>query len=449
MAKSRQVTGLAGGLAIASSQSQFHVVGDGPILNSASSTTETNVQVDYRTAGVFSNLYLRVTANNYATTLAPALRQNAATSALVLSVGIAATGVFEDTTHTVTIVAGDKLAYLMPTNSAAKSITLTMFASTFDATSTTCTRCLAAIFGVSTGSQNTNRYQPVGGKLLYTNTTEANAKTRMQVAGTFANMSIRLSANTITGSITSRKNGANGNMTVSITATTGWFEDTTHTDTVAANDDYNTTYVMASTTSTTIQHIGLDFTDATGAFSIHCNADPTLSVVNQALTVFYPMAGELNSTATEANTKVLAKDIYACSKLTTNLTANTVTATSTLRFRKTGANGNQAVSITASTTGIFTDSTHTDTTAATDDMNYQLVTGTGGTSMTLSFIDMFATTASGIAVNKSLTETVSISESLAMLRGKTRTRTETVAITESISRLAAKNRLAGSLNTYV
>jgi len=43
----------------------------------------------------------------------------------------------------------------------------------------------------------------------------------------------------------------------------------------------------------------------------------------------------------------------------------------------------------ANTTGIFDDSTDTYTAAATDAMNYQIVTGSTGTSISLSFIEVY------------------------------------------------------------
>jgi hypothetical protein len=48
-----------------------------------------------------------------------------------------------------------------------------------------------------------------------------------------------------------------------------------------------------------------------------------------------------------------------------------------------------ALSIDGNTTSIFTDNTHTYTAAATDAMNYQIVTGSTGTSISISFIEVY------------------------------------------------------------
>ena len=60
--------------------------------------------------------------------------------------------------------------------------------------------------------------------------------------GTLSKLYVRVTANSNVGSVTLRvrKNGANGNMFVTIPAgATGAFEDTVNTDTVAAGDKLN------------------------------------------------------------------------------------------------------------------------------------------------------------------------------------------------------------------
>src|SRR5690349_17266000 len=60
--------------------------------------------------------------------------------------------------------------------------------------------------------------------------------------------------------------------------------------------------------------------------------------------------------------------------------------TSTLRFRINGGDGNQVVSITASTTGEFEDTSNTDTIAAGDLTDYQITGGAGGTTLTFGIV---------------------------------------------------------------
>ncbi|HYV52054.1 MAG TPA: hypothetical protein VE971_02060, partial [Candidatus Eisenbacteria bacterium] len=58
-----------------------------------------------------------------------------------------------------------------------------------------------------------------------------------------------------------------------------------------------------------------------------------------------------------------------------NVTSNSITGNSTVNLRKNAGNAGPTLSIGANATGIFNDNTDTYTAAATDAMNYQIVTG--------------------------------------------------------------------------
>ena len=80
---------------------------------------------------------------------------------------------------------------------------------------------------------------------------------------------------------------------------------------------------------------------------------------------------------------------FKFSQLTCNVTANSITNTTSINLRANGGNTGVALSIGANTTGIFTDNTHTYTAVPTDAMNYQIVTGSTGISISLSFIEVY------------------------------------------------------------
>lgn len=70
-------------------------------------------------------------------------------------------------------------------------------------------------------------------------TTEAQSQAAMPCAGTLKNVRLKvpINSNTNNGTVKSRINGADGNITVTVTAsTTGTFSDTSNTDTIAAAD---------------------------------------------------------------------------------------------------------------------------------------------------------------------------------------------------------------------
>ena len=58
-------------------------------------------------------------------------------------------------------------------------------------------------------------------------------------------------------------------------------------------------------------------------------------------------------------------------------------------MRKNAGNAGPTLSIGANATGIFNDNRDTYTAAATDAMNYQIVTGSTGTSISTSFIEVY------------------------------------------------------------
>src|ERR1044072_9269118 len=83
---------------------------------------------------------------------------------------------------------------------------------------------------------NTTEYNWLAGSQSV-NATENNRHILFRTAGTLSNFCVRLMTNTVaaTSTIRTRKNSNNGGQTVSPGSTaTGWFEDTTGTDSISA-----------------------------------------------------------------------------------------------------------------------------------------------------------------------------------------------------------------------
>jgi hypothetical protein len=85
---------------------------------------------------------------------------------------------------------------------------------------------------------------------------------------------------------------------------------------------------------------------------------------------------------------VTVNNAFKFSQLTCNVTSNSITGNSTVNLRKNAGNAGPTFSIGANATGIFNDNTDTYTGAA-DAMNYQIVTGSTGTSISISFIEVY------------------------------------------------------------
>lgn len=99
-----------------------------------------------------------------------------------------------------------------------------------------------------------------------------------------------------------------------------------------------------------------------------------------SVTRYWPLAGT-DETSTEAQAQMRIRDSYTWSHLGVNIASNTVTATSTVRSRVNGADGNQAVSIPSSSTGFFEDTSHSDSLADGDLVAIALTTGGSGSSL--------------------------------------------------------------------
>ena len=145
----------------------------------------------------------------------------------------------------------------------------------------------------------------------------------------------------------------------------------------------------AEATAFTINYMGVEFLTVNGTYHFIWG-DTATFVQNISVTNYYPLSGRCLANTTES-TFQYSHLTATLSNLEIFLQTNAVTATSTLKLRKNGGNGNQTISIAASTTGYFEDTTNTDSILATDEVNYQLITGGTGTSMTIISMGSLAT----------------------------------------------------------
>src|SRR5690349_5238434 len=156
-----------------------------------------------------------------------------------------------------------------------------------------------------------------GGGNSAVSTTEANAQTLHKNAGTLSSLTFSLQTNSIAGGstvFTIRKNSADGNMTISVAAsTTGNFsEGTPHTDTIAAGDKISLKSVPGGATGTFgLTTLSTTFTNTSSNDTISrltLTTIPTANTYSAASTTNYEnIAGEISSSpfnTVEANAKV-------------------------------------------------------------------------------------------------------------------------------------------------
>lgn len=300
-------------------------------------------------------------------------RKNAVSGNQTLSVN--STGYVQDGTHSDSVVATDLIGSY---RNGLSNCTTTVRSLQVDGTSAT-----AVVYGFSMSANDVEsfvtsaRYNPMFGGNANTGTFPDGdmSKTVLFSTGTISDFMLRVVvASSGTATVNVRRNGVNGNSGLSIPpSTTGNLQDTTHTDSVAQGDDYN---VQSSSTGGDGQWKTQVVTFSPSAsgqdFSACDNGD-----YQTGSTGYFPASGYLHSglpAASEAAVRIDVPYALVASHFCCRLWA---TSTATLNFRANGANGNQVLSP-ASAIGVVYDSTHEDTLAKGDGMDY-LITPTGTT----------------------------------------------------------------------
>jgi hypothetical protein len=364
--------------------------------------SEVNAAYTGRIAGTFS-LY-GVTVNATGTGRVYTFRKNSANGNETVSPTDSTAGFYQDTTHTDALVAGNTF----DTGIIVGSGSPLLYSSTVVFTATIGHSTYWMSNGPFLTVANQTFTLPTYGTLVAT-TTEAAAMARMKVAGTVSNAVCVVSSNSMTSTtnLSSRLNGVTANLALAITAAaTGTFEDTTHSDTVASGDDYNFGGTTGTGSIIQIPYLGVSFTASSGTSS-----DLFLSfraLYNPAVTEFVSLGGSRGSTTastTETNNQIQHGFIGACTNMRAHITSNTAIATIAINIRKNTANGNLNLAITAAATGLFEDTTNSDSFIATDNMDYMLSGGTSGSTLIdyLGVTETFTTpTTGGLKFNSSL-----------------------------------------------
>ena len=396
------------GLATTAATSQFWAVG-GALVKS---NTETDLQTVIRDAGTYHNMFARITANSATGTNTLTFRKNVGAGSQTVNPA-GGTGNFQDTTHTDAVVATDKVDY----NSSADSTLTTTYkimAICFDSTTNFSTRGVATTPSADTVG---GRFNLFNGLMAANASNEAGVLTKVKKAGVFIHLQAITTANAKTASMTviSRKNSANGALTMTITTTPGLFEDTTHSDTIAAADTWSSDFVAGTDTTNacTYSLLAQDFETSSGNFfMVQCGAAADVAGTASS-TVFAPIGGRLAFTATETDVQSNALAAFTYSNMTIHQTVSS-TATGTCRLRKNTANGNQTVTFGTAASNSYEDSTHTDVCVTTDNVNFSVACG-ATTPGSFSKITVYGNFTPSTLFTRSITETTTISESQARL----------------------------------
>lgn len=356
-------------------------------------TTEAPTQTTARTAGIYSNLKTVISSNDrQASTFR--IRVNGANGNSAVTITGSATGEFEDAVNTDTVAAGDEIGSSITTGATGTTFVRQSQTVLFTAASGSGQRCMATNAATNMATASTAFYEAVGGTLLLTTTTEAEKQFTMKSGGTWRNMSVTIAGNARTTDtlIRSRVNGANGNMLVTITSTDAnkIMEDTSNSDTVAADDEIN--YSLTTGTGTeilTMSVIGTDFLPSGNNFN--STSGRNTQTVATGLTRYLNLGGSTEFRTTESNTQLSMTIPYTLSMLEVNVIANGFVGDTTFRSRINTANGNQSLVFGSAATGIMIDTSNTDAVIEGTVANISVVTPGVGTTMSVGILGILFT----------------------------------------------------------
>jgi hypothetical protein len=353
--------------------------------------SEAVAQRTVRTAGTFSDFLVRIQTNTI--TASPSatytFRKNGAAGSQAISVGASTTGELRDTSGTDAVVAADLVNFRLVTGvDATKSIVTTVQGCPFAATTNTAI-CHGTTCGVTPSTASATNFIKYCGSSVpgWTNPETATQKFKFKAPGTIQNGNLNVGSNGRGTSTTFALsiNGTQGNIAISVAAAaTGQFEDTAHSETVVSGTLVSRMCINGTGTATGLNvNFFNDFitTDSTAQYI----STPPAQVYNAATTTYEPLMGKNLAAATETDASMRFPVATELSLYEVYVSANSVSAASTIRPRKNAANGVGAISVTANTTGWFEDTGGVDGFAIADEGNWQVVTGATGTSLTLEY----------------------------------------------------------------
>lgn len=370
---------------------------------SAAIATEAQAEIPVRVAGVFSKMWISVLANTRTTAGTARFRIDTGGGPgdgnQTFSITALTTGDFQDASNTDTVAAGSRVDMSITSGTGGSSFTYTGPSVVFDVAGVQAQNRVSSS-GIPTGSAaSTTYYFGIGGSTSLV-TSEAQVQQIARTALTLKNFAtyVVTNARSTTTTSGSRVNTANGNLAVSIGASaTGLFEDTGNSDTVASGIPIDAFLTTGTGTGDIItSFIGYEVLAADGSFILY-NGTAAGTAVNLSTTTYFSASGRLSANTTETQRRVLASVPFVATRLQVYVSANTVTATTTVNFRR-GTSNDMNVSIGSSATGLFEDTTNSSSVVATDYINYQVVTGGSGTSCTFTFMSVHARTPLGAVV---------------------------------------------------
>lgn len=345
-------------------------------MNGATVTTEAEVALTCRTAATLSKLSCYIKTNSRSDNTVVTSRKNAAGGNMTITIAGATTGWVQDLTNSDALVAGDTFDVKVLMGAGSGNCIIDAFIAELDSSANVAhtyfgiQRSSGAAFTASAAS-TTSTICAQGS--AQSNTASGREKADLPATGTISNLQAYATANPRSTATTVQVNkaGAAGNNTVSVTAsTTGLFEDTTHSDAFTAGNALGFAVITgAGTGNLTFGRISVMFTSADLTYPLFVGETGSVTKSSSGAYSIYA-TGEMaiTNTNTEADAQMLA--VHAMTWSNMQIRVGTVTtATFVVKSRVNGADGNQALSLIATSSGLFEDTTHSDALVSGDKYN--------------------------------------------------------------------------------
>ena len=277
MAKALMVNSRGGGLILTqpypTAASTYFVMANTSLVEQS---TELHAQIPYRSGGVLSNLYVKVSQNDIATgNTVVYTRKNSNNGAQSVTIAAGETGEYEDVTYTDTVTAGESWNYRVLMDAASEfdsggTITINIIAICFAATTNTVVYYAAVGFpDLSTGS---TYYAAPADLADGLNTTEAYSRFNVGASASYNNLYMYCSTHPGSGSFvvtlnagTTNTTGTATTLTKTVTSATS-FEDSAHATTIAANEYFNYSITTANTSAFILKIISIEATSTDKTF---------------------------------------------------------------------------------------------------------------------------------------------------------------------------------------
>jgi hypothetical protein len=362
---------------LASGQTAYAHMGGGAPSMFTIAGGQAQRQAKLHVAGKIQHLGVMVSANTITTSpTTVTLQVNGSDTAAVISIPAGATGWRADTTNQVAIAAGDKVNLKVVTPATSGSITFAGCTWEFDAAVGTTGFLIGPMLSVT--SNGITRYYTPGtsnGQLV----TEADSQTIARAGATLRNLCVNVqTARAVVDTFSARINTAAGagGLSAATSTVAGFYEDTTHSESLAVGDKFNIRIVFGASASTLVflPSVQVDFA---GTDQFMVGGSGTAGSAGSTNYHFIGGTNRVLAATTGAAAQQSRHGTY--SNAWVYVASNGATADSTYKSQKNGSDGAISIPILASTPGLYEDTTHSDDVVNTDTYYFKSTIGTGGT----------------------------------------------------------------------